>query len=741
MTSSSPHSFWLALLLTSSFFRDDPVIASSNEEEALTSISHPLEASNHSEKLRSSLEGLDPLTSSLLSMTSLQPEQEAAVIDSFHHDKMILEHLRKQHAALKEKRQFFIESLIPKTLSRTAFNSLATQPSIKIKGRTYRIFGISDQISEAQSDNIRKQFKKSLPSGKALYTNIRHVLSREGVSLFSKRDEEICLAVSYRCPTSPIAARSDPLLLNVSVGLLEEEKSQITRFQAQEDSILKLFEKLTSTSSNLLDALGLPFGSKKQTNPKDSLLEEPSQASFTLSSRSKATPFPEDRYTASASEWQETLQVIKKDLDLKGMDQAKTWVAEIPLLSTALSAAGQQALHYVDQILEEEAQKKKFSHETLATYAQAMGKISKAFKTVAHTIKEPTNQTSLLALQQRVNAAYGEELLKLNEARVQRDYNERLAELEVAHGHQEKELERQQEEVKSQLKITTSQRLALKIRGREIAEQLEEAEEAYRATLARLQDPTQSLIEDFYDWKRKIFYDFTKLRLGNYFITYEALALGTVARHPEVYEQLLGKATTLISTVSDAFLPFGGTLAKTIGGVIEGGAELYADKQVRLKAARIGSLYDYKGLEGMVSLSRDVASGLVYRLKDLIVDLTPESLDHLANLATLQMIDYALRQWEDEEHKTLSSTDLLLKGSRHQPSWLKSIIKSAALETEEGRTLDGWQLLTQGQRHEYEEKRFMRVARVFAKQIHDNRLFFLKYAGKAGKTAASLIEF
>ncbi|MBW8308039.1 MAG: ankyrin repeat domain-containing protein [Candidatus Paracaedibacteraceae bacterium] len=449
----------------------------------------------------------------------------------------------------------------------------------------------------------------------------------------------------------------------------------------------------------------------------------------TFSKSSKVTPH-----------LQEALASLKAHVEEGG----ENWIAGIPTtnLEATLTPSEQQALQKVDQIIADYNQKYGQSLATLSRFAQMRQKVSKAVSKAFQVTKEAVQGpeiNSVIKLQRTVNDTYGQEILKLNHARLEENHKKRLAALCLTHQHQEKELERQQEDIRVQLKAAPQRRLELRLQEKEIANQLAAGEEQYHVTLARLQNPVYSALEDFYDWKRAVFYDFTKMHLGTYLITYEALALGTVARHPEAYEYAVQGTTTLASLVSDAFLPLGGLLGNVIGTVAQTGAALYADKQMRLKAAKIGSLYEYKGLEGMVELSRNIAEGLLYRLKEAILPLTPESLEKLAKIANIQMIDYALKQWENNEQQMITPSDLLLRSTQHQPSWFTVLTQTAILETDEGQTLDGWALLTQAQQIQLDAGRFKRAARSFAKQARKNGANFISYAHTGTSVISGLI--
>lgn len=233
------------------FISNGPGAASFNEDEKRSNRSGVYHQEESEEEFKSpSLETVPTLRDSLPYSEQSTRIVRIPVQDRTHE---IIDHLHKEYAVLKERRQSFIENLIPKSLSRTSFNSLATQPFIDIGGRRYKIFGMDDKMPEAQAASIRTQFKESLPSAKALYTNARHVLSLKTVSLVCKSNEEIFLAASYCCPTSPIAARKDKLTLNVSVSLSEIERARVVHLQTQEASILRLCRKLTQSPSDVFD--------------------------------------------------------------------------------------------------------------------------------------------------------------------------------------------------------------------------------------------------------------------------------------------------------------------------------------------------------------------------------------------------------------------------------------------------------------------------------------------------------
>ncbi|WP_010301693.1 ankyrin repeat domain-containing protein [Candidatus Odyssella thessalonicensis] len=447
-----------------------------------------------------------------------------------------------------------------------------------------------------------------------------------------------------------------------------------------------------------------------------------------------------------AEKLSKAIETLKDHFNSTSSPNAAAWRTEVPVQDVAavLTPAEQQALQQADKIVVDYNAKYSQSLENLTRFSKAKQKLSKVFSKAAKVTKDVVSGpdiNSLKMLQQQVNAAYGQEVIKLDQARLEKNHKERLTHLTTSHQQKEKALELELEQIRTQLKTAPHRRIELMEKQQQIANDLVTDARLYQTNLARLQNPLQAALSDFHDWKRTVFYDFVKLHLGNYFITYEALALGTVARHPEAYEQALQGSTTIASILSDAFLPLGGLLGTVVGTVVEKGAGLYADKQVRLKSAKIGSLYNYSGLEGMVKLAQEVADGLLFRLKDGIVDLTPESLDKLAKVATTHMIDYALKQWELDENKIITASDLLLRSAQHEPSWFKSLLSKATLETEDGRSFDGWALLTQTQQVVLDDGRFKRAARFFAKQAKKNGGAFINYAGQAVSVVTDFVSF
>ncbi|ACE05882.1 hypothetical protein Aasi_0472 [Candidatus Amoebophilus asiaticus 5a2] len=446
----------------------------------------------------------------------------------------------------------------------------------------------------------------------------------------------------------------------------------------------------------------------------------------------------EEVHKIADSKLQEALSPLKEHFKtLATSSTPEAWKAEVPVknVEQTLSVTEQEALQQADKIVLDYNAKYRQSVQNLSRFSHVKQKFSKVFSKTAQVTKDVVlgpEINSLIHFQQQVNQAYGSEVMKLDQGRMERMHKERLTELTTSHQQKEKGLEIKRGRIQAQLRVAPQRRLELMREEQFLVNQLIESEEMYQLTLKRLQNPAQTALEDFYDWKRSVFVDFTKLHLGNHFITYEALALGTVARKPEFYEQALQGSTAIGSVLADAFLPLGGLLGNVIGGIAGKGAELYADKQIRIKAAKIGSLYGYRGLEGMVEVTREVANGLMFRLKDVIIDLTPESLDKLAKVATTQMIDYALKQWEANATQTITAANLLLRGTQHQPSWFKSFTQNTSIELEDGRFVDGWSLLIQNQQKvSLDEKGFMRTAHFFAKQAKKNGASFLNYTGQA----------
>ncbi|ACE06262.1 hypothetical protein Aasi_0895 [Candidatus Amoebophilus asiaticus 5a2] len=448
------------------------------------------------------------------------------------------------------------------------------------------------------------------------------------------------------------------------------------------------------------------------------------------------------------SKLEEVLTPLKEHFKTEAPQASGAWQAAIPTkdITAVLSPLEQKALTQADKIVVDYNAKYCQNVTNLSRFSKAKQQFSKAFAKTVQVSKDAVlgpDINSLKKLQQDVNAAYGSEVLKLDAGRLERNHAERSADVTVSHQKREEELDREQDIVSSKLKTNLTPHLRGELRKQQaqIAAQLAEEHDLHEVALKRLASPAQSAIEDFYDWKRSVFHDFTKLHLGNYLITYEALALGTVARHPEAYENILQGSTAIGSVLADAFLPLGGLLGNVIGKTAEISAQLYADKQMRIKAAKIGSLYGHKGLEGMVALTQEVADALLFRLKDVIIDLTPESMDKLAKVATTQMIDYALKMWERNDGQTINAMNLLLGGTQHQPSWLKAFTQTARLETEDGRYLDGWSLLVQGEQVISDEGRFMRAAHFFAKQAKKNGGAFMGYAGQGGSAISGLVGF
>jgi TPR repeat protein len=443
---------------------------------------------------------------------------------------------------------------------------------------------------------------------------------------------------------------------------------------------------------------------------------------------------------------EEAINVLKRKFDkAESSETPEAWKAEIPVEDQAIQSLPpqeQQALEQVGKILFEYNAKYCQALENLSGFCKAKQKFSNAFSKAAKVAKRAISGpdiNSLKKLQKEVEAEYGEEVLKLHQARMEKIYKESLTNLTTSYVLEREELKANlrilQNQTNSALKVAPNHEIEVMNQEKMLLDQLIGERERYEATCKRLENPVQSALEDFYDWKRSIFNDFLKTHLGNCFITYEALAIGEVARHHDPYEKVLEGATLIGSVVADAFLPLGGLAVDLAGGVVQKGVSLYKDKKMRIKAAKIGRLYEHHGLEKMVKVTQEVADGLLYRLKDAILDLTPESLDKLAKVATTQMIDYALKKWDEKDTYKITTVELLLRGTQHTPSWFGKFMQTLKLKTEDGGSIDVWTLLNQGQEEVLDESKFMESARFFAKQVQKYGGTFIEYAGHVGEAA------
>ncbi|ACE06259.1 hypothetical protein Aasi_0892 [Candidatus Amoebophilus asiaticus 5a2] len=403
-----------------------------------------------------------------------------------------------------------------------------------------------------------------------------------------------------------------------------------------------------------------------------------------------------------------------------------------------LTIEDQQSLQEIDKIvLNYQKDCQEFIETKRSTFHDSVLQGAKAFNNLAKAIKGP-KINSLTELQEKIEGGYKEEI-ELLRIHSERNYEESRKKITTLYEQHREALEKKKEDISRQLQIS-KHNVELKQKLDDLTKQLEEEEEIYKAAIDLFTNPRAAL-EDFYAWKRSVFHEFIKLHLGNLLITYEAIALGTVERHKEAYEHTLKGMTLISSVVGDIFLPLGGLIGKAVGKIAEEGAEIYENRQIRIKAARVGSLYGHKGLEGMVALTREVANGLLYRLQDVIVDLTPDSLDALAKIAISRMIDYVLELeiWNDHTiNGELNVIDFLIKSSQHKPSWGEEIASAVVLKKEDGSIVNGLKLLELEEKTELVESRDMvmvAVAHMAANVVKKSKEKISKLIDNTGEAA------
>ncbi|MHB9147461.1 MAG: hypothetical protein ACYC2U_03425 [Candidatus Amoebophilus sp.] len=440
---------------------------------------------------------------------------------------------------------------------------------------------------------------------------------------------------------------------------------------------------------------------------------------------------------------EEILAPFKKRFGTKATQVDGTWQANIPLTEEQdaedLTPTEQETLEQADNIIKHYTKNYCEEVQTLSRFSDTEKNASQAFskirKVVRDAIATGSGMNSLIQLQQEINQAYGTKIIKLEESCLEEAQQERLKDMEHAYLKRGKELGEKQEEIINELRNCFNEhRLSLLEEELGVVAQLEGITQEYINKLRHIEDPVQSALEDYYDWKRHVFSELVKSYLGNYLITYEALALGTVARHTEFYEHAAAGVTTIASIVGTALWPLGGGAVGNVAGkALELGASLYADRETRIKSARLGKLYGYRGVEGMVELTRNVADGLTYRLKDAVIDLTPGSLNDLARVAAIQMVDYALKEWDKDESKDITPIDLLLHGASHQPKWFNKVQENTVLKTEDDQPLDIWVFLHQGEQAIPDEGKFMKAARFALEQVRNNKHRFIEYGIKGAE--------
>ncbi|MBW8308918.1 MAG: hypothetical protein K0M45_04690 [Candidatus Paracaedibacteraceae bacterium] len=193
---------------------------------------------------------------------------------------------------------------------------------------------------------------------------------------------------------------------------------------------------------------------------------------------------------------------------------------------------------------------------------------------------------------------------------------------------------------------------------------------------------------------------------------------------------------SVVSSLAASFVNLIGTEERAMMAAVNRGDLSYVTTELK-RGSLEGKKVDYVDYKGHSLLQRASARGH----NQAILPLTPQSLEKLAKVASTQMIDYALKQWNDNQNQVVTASDLLLRSTQHQPSWFKALTEGVTLETEDGRSLDGWALLTQNHQVELEEGRFKRAARSFAKQARKNGANFIGYANTTTLTFSGLVGF
>ena len=175
----------------------------------------------------------------------------------------------------------------------------------------------------------------------------------------------------------------------------------------------------------------------------------------------------------------------------------------------------------------------------------------------------------------------------------------------------------------------------------EIKKMSENREELSRK-LKRLENPVESLLEDFYDWKREIFYKLLKGYISSIFFIYESMAFGdkeVMVSIEKDSDKLLENHNMVRNTLREAMNMISSSSDRA------GGQYRY-----------ILELYGYGGVDEMKSLSEEVAELSTERLKNEIADLDITSIQKLVGVMTIEMF----KKISQMPRGTMSSTSFML---------------------------------------------------------------------------------
>ncbi len=152
----------------------------------------------------------------------------------------------------------------------------------------------------------------------------------------------------------------------------------------------------------------------------------------------------------------------------------------------------------------------------------------------------------------------------------------------------------------------------------------------YKAVIEQLKHSTDEeaikLLENFYTWKKGLWYQMVHQQMELVLVTHEALSLETVRRNIENFE-MFANAAGSAATYGVSFVPIAGPIASSVFDKMKTvSLELYYGKQSREHTQRITALYNNEGLRGMLRVCKQASTQLLYRLHDRVKDLTPTSL-------------------------------------------------------------------------------------------------------------------
>jgi hypothetical protein len=151
----------------------------------------------------------------------------------------IIDLLSREEAYFKKTFDDAVNELAPQNPWRTSLNGLASNETVMLAGRSYKI------------DGDRDSFVKSLPSAMAVYSNSLRPLQRASIGV-SKVDGSYSISVSYTCPDSLVAKMPGDRTLKIIGRTSSEETFELNFCQQKIEGAQKLRARVEQRRSDII---------------------------------------------------------------------------------------------------------------------------------------------------------------------------------------------------------------------------------------------------------------------------------------------------------------------------------------------------------------------------------------------------------------------------------------------------------------------------------------------------------